>query len=107
MSDVTCKAALVFLGEAERRGVELDDLLAGYPHSIAFLRNAENRITWKEFVQLGRRLREICQLSDDDLVAIGKGVFKSKPLRFFMFVARLFAAPPKFYQWVQKANTTL
>jgi signal transduction histidine kinase len=107
MSDVTCKAALVFLGEAERRGVELDDLLAGYPHSIVFLRNAENRITWKEFVQLGRRLRETCQLSDDDLVAIGKGVFKSKPLRFFMFVARLFAAPPKFYQWVQKANTTL
>ena len=107
MSDVTCKAALVFLGEAERRGLDLRSMLSGYPHSLDYLRNGENRISWKEFVQLGRLLRAKGQLTDADLVEIGKGVFKSKPLRFFMFVGRLFAAPPKFYEWVQKANGTL
>jgi len=107
MSDVTCKAVLIYLGEAERRGLDLNDYLREFPHSLQFLRDGNNRINWKEFVELGHRLRRMCSLTDDDLVEIGKGVFKSKPLRFFMFVARLFAAPAKFYEWVQKANGTL
>jgi signal transduction histidine kinase len=107
LSDVSCKAVLVYVGEVEKRNLDLSLYLRDFEKPLRFLRDGSNRITWAEFVELGLRLRELAKLSDEDLIAIGKGAFKSTPLRFFMFLARLFATPMEFCKWFNKANATL
>src|SRR5205814_322491 len=97
----------VYLGEVEKRNLDVGVYLRDFPHPLWFLRDGGNRISWAEFVELGRRLRTLGNLSDDDLIGIGKGAFKSTPLRFFMFLARLFATPMEFCKWFNKANATL
>jgi len=67
MSDVTCKAAHTFLDVLAERGVDPALLAARTNHSLEFLREKNNRITWAEFVHIGRVTRELCALEDADL----------------------------------------
>ncbi len=107
MSDVTCKAVHTFLDVAKSRGVEPALLTEGLGYSAEFLRDKTNRIRWADFVTIGTRMRQVCQLRDEDLEEIGRGVFKSGGLRFVMSLARVFGDPARFYKWMQRGNNML
>lgn len=107
MSDVTCKAVHTFLDVAKSRGVEPALLTDGLGYSTEFLRDKTNRIRWADFVTIGTRMRQVCQLRDEDLEEIGRGVFKSGGLRFVMSLARVFGDPARFYKWMQRGNNML
>ncbi len=107
MSDVTCKAVQTFLDVAKERGVEPALLTEGLGYSTEFLSDKNNRIKWADFVTIGNRMRELCQLDDADLEEVGRGVFKSGGLRFVMSLARVFGDPSRFYKWMQRGNNML
>ncbi len=107
MADVTCKAVQLFLDVAKERGVEVAALTEGLGYSPEFFRDKSNRIPWQHFAEIGRRMRSQCNLSDDDLVEIGRGVFKSGALRFVMALARVFGEPVRFYKWMHGGNKML
>ncbi len=107
MSDVTCKAVQTFLDVAQERGVEPALLTEGLGYSPEFLSDKNNRIKWADFVTIGNRMRDLCQLEDADLEEVGRGVFKSGGLRFVMSLARVFGEPSRFYKWMQRGNNML
>lgn len=107
MPDVTCKAVQLFLDVAKARGVGLAELTDGLGYAPEFFRDKDNRISWEHFAEIGVRLRRLCELNDDDLVDIGRGVFKSGGLRFVMPLARIFGDPVKFYRWMHRGNKML
>jgi signal transduction histidine kinase len=107
MSDVTCKAVQTFLDVAKARGVEPALLTDGLGYSSEFLRDKNNRIKWADFVTIGNRMRQACNLKDEDLEEIGRGVFKTGGLRFVMSLARVLGDPARFYKWMQRGNNML
>jgi signal transduction histidine kinase len=107
MSDVTCKAAQTFLDAASSRGIDPRRIAQQTKYSLEFLRNSNNRITWAEFVEIGRTTRQVCNFSDDDLEHVGRGAFKSGPLRVVMSVGRVLGDPARFYKWMQRGNAML
>ncbi len=107
MSDVTCKAVQTFLDVAKARGIDPMLLTEGLGYSNEFLRDKNNRIKWADFVTIGSRMRQVCNLRDEDLEEVGRGVFKSGGLRFVMSLARVLGDPARFYKWMQRGNNML
>jgi signal transduction histidine kinase len=107
MSDVTCKAVHTFLDVVAENGVDPAQLAALTPYSLHYLRDKNNRITWAEFVAIGRSMRQLCGLSDSDLEEVGTRAFKRGPLRVVMSLGRVLGEPAKFYKWMQRGNSML
>ena len=107
MSEVTCKAVQFFIDVSVERGVDPARLIEGMPYSIDFLRDKNNRISWADFVEIGRRTRALGRLTDRDLEQVGRSAFTRAPLRIVMSIARLFGDPARFYKWMQRGNTML
>jgi signal transduction histidine kinase len=106
MSDVTCKAVHTFLDIAKAHGAEPARVVEGmYP--LAYVLDKNNRVPWADFVEIGRRMRRICGLSDAELEEAGREVFKNGPLRLVMSLARVLGDPARFYQWMQRGNRML
>ncbi|MEZ4360364.1 MAG: ATP-binding protein [Kofleriaceae bacterium] len=107
MSDVTCKAVQPYFDVAKAHGVEPAALIGGMPYSAEFLRDKNNRISWRDFVEIGQKTRERCALGDADLEQIGRNVFKSGGMRVIMSLARVLGEPARFYKWMQRGNNML
>src|SRR5213075_2604218 len=99
MSDVTCKAVHTFLDIAKAHGADPARILEGM-YSLEYVLDKNNRVPWADFVEIGRRMRRVCGLTDADLEAAGREVFKSGPLRLVMSLARVLGEPARFYQWM-------
>src|SRR5258706_11009222 len=107
MADVTCRAVQTFMDVWIARGKDPAELAATTQYTLDYLKDKNNRITWAEFVAIGRSVREHCQLDDGDLIEVGRGAFKNGPLRVVMSLGRVLGEPARFYKWMQRGNTML
>jgi len=107
MADVTCRAVQTFMDVLRDRGIDPQRLAETTRYPPEYFKDKNNRITWAEFVAMGKSMRELAQLSDADLVEVGRGAFKSGPLRVVMSLGRVLGEPARFYKWMQRGNAML
>ena len=95
--EVSARVFFPLLDGAERRGVPLDDVVAGTGYSVAELRDHRGRVAWPVFMTVLENLGK--RFDDATLVEIGFGVLDTPLLRTLLLPGRVLLPLADVYRW--------
>jgi len=97
MSEVPCRVLEVFLEDAARRKIPLEDFVRDTDVTLEHLRDRKARVTWLQFTRVLENIGT--HYAPADLTRLGGAFLRSPVIRPFALVARLLFTARDFYRW--------
>ncbi|MCP3979127.1 MAG: response regulator [bacterium] len=96
--EIACRPLGFFISELERQGHSADILLDGLGLTRDDINSFHGRIDWESSRRMWTNLRSVW--SDDDFVAAGRRMVRSRWIQPFFAIARLIFTTSDLYRWV-------